>query len=78
MIKGIPRTERIWTEYRTSGQEIFYITSKENNRDTFFLYRIDGGAAVKLGKSKSPAELEKKIYQKGKRRLNQVLINNSE
>ena len=58
-ISGVPRSEQIWLE-RHAGENVYIITSKENNMDMFFLYRIDNGRAVKLGKSKSPPELERK------------------
>lgn len=60
-VNGIPRSERIWLE-RRSGQDVYFITSREN-ADTFFLYKMDGGKAVKLGKSKSPPELERKYIE---------------
>jgi hypothetical protein len=57
-INGIPKTERIWTHITTKSGENYYITSKADKRDFYFLYKMDGDTAVKLGKSRSPAELE--------------------
>ncbi len=59
MAYGIPSTERVWVTLRASNGEIFYITSKEA-RDFYFLYKEENGKAVKLGKAKSPFELEEK------------------
>lgn len=58
-IKGIPKTERIWVKRTTREGEIYYITSKAT-RDFYFLYKVEGDKAVKLGKSKSPTDLEEK------------------
>lgn len=58
----IPKTEVIWMTYLdSSGQAKFIVTSKENSRDYYFLYRVlDDDSVEKLGKSKFPDELRKK------------------
>lgn len=58
-VNGIPKTERIWVKRITEKGETYYITSKDT-RDYYFLYKMDGDKAVKLGKAKSPLELEQK------------------
>lgn len=58
-VNGIPKTERIWVKRITEKGETYYITSKDI-RDYYFLYKMDGDKAVKLGKAKSPLELEQK------------------
>lgn len=58
-VNGIPKTERIWVKRITEKGETYYITSKDT-RDYYFLYKMDGEKAVKLGKAKSPLELEQK------------------
>ena len=63
MINGIPRTERIWLTRLTESGETYYITSKESDRNMYFLYRVDGDKAVKIGKAKSPADLEEKYIE---------------
>lgn len=40
VIKGIPRTERIWVRRLTEKGEVFYTTSKDI-RDFYFLYKIE-------------------------------------
>lgn len=65
-INGIPKTERIWVKRTTLKGEVFYTTSKENDRSYYFLYKMEGDKAVKLGKSKSPVELERKYIDGGK------------
>jgi len=66
-VPGIPTTERIWTEYRTTNGEVYYLTTKRNVPGTFWLYRLDrqGDKAVKLGKGDSPVALEKKFIKSG-------------
>lgn len=58
-MKKIPDTERIWMERRTKTGDVYYTTTKGNDRSEYYLYKSDGINIVKLGKSKSPAELEK-------------------
>lgn len=58
-VNGIPKTERIWVKRITEKGETYYITSKDT-RDYYFLYKMEGDKAVKLGKAKSPLELEQK------------------
>ena len=63
MVNGIPMAERIWVKRTKSKGEVYYITSKEN-RDFYFLYKEENGKAVKIGKAKSPLELESKYIDK--------------
>lgn len=63
MVNGIPMTERIWVKRTKSKGEVYYITSKEN-RDFYFLYKEENGKVVKIGKAKSPLELENKYIDK--------------
>lgn len=58
-VNGISKTERIWVKRITEKGETYYITSKDT-RDYYFLYKMEGDKAVKLGKAKSPLELEQK------------------
>lgn len=60
-VTGIPKTERIWVTHKNLKGETFYITSKET-RDSYFLYRVENDRVVRLGKSKSPLELEQKYF----------------
>lgn len=58
-----PKNERVWVSYHTLDGELAYImTSKKDSRDWYFLYKISNGELKKLGKSKSPAELEEKHH----------------
>lgn len=65
-----PKGERVFTGYyNTAGELLFILTAKEA-RDYYFLYELKDGAFRKLGRSKSPPELEEKfgVSQKMKER----------
>lgn len=62
-VKGIPKTERIWVRYTTAQGEVYLTTSKESDRSMYYLYKMDGDKAVKLGKNKSPSELERQFIK---------------
>ena len=66
VINGIPKTEKVWEEIITQDGSVYYITSKENDRSYYSLYKIDNNNAVKLGKAKSPTDLENKYINKEK------------
>jgi len=56
-----PKGERVWVSYCRDGLQFFMLTSKINNRDFYFLYEIVDEAPKKLGKAKTPLELEEKF-----------------
>ena len=62
-IKGIPKTEKIWVKQTTRSGNIYYITSKEYDRSLYYLYKMDGDKAIKLGKAKSPLIFDKKYIE---------------
>lgn len=54
--------EIVWVEYYDKQKNLrFIMTSKENNRDFYFLYELVDGEFKKLGKACSPKELEDKF-----------------
>lgn len=56
-----PKGERVWVGcYNQSHELKFIITSKET-RDFYYLYELVDGEFRKLGRSKSPKELEEKF-----------------
>lgn len=58
-----PKGERGWVSYyNPSGELLFIMTSKENDRSWYFLYKIENGKMVKLGKAHTPPELEEKYH----------------
>lgn len=62
---GIPKTERIWLTKTTASGATYVITSKTNNRDWYFLYRIEDGKAVKITKNSNPNVLDSKCIERG-------------
>ena len=62
MIKGISKGERIWVTKTTKCGGVYYITSKEFDRNMYYLYQLDGDRAVKIGKSKSPKKLDEMCH----------------
>lgn len=61
---GIPKDEITWTFYIEKGVTKGVITSKES-RDMYFAYSLsEDGTYKKIGKGKSPTDLERKYYDK--------------
>lgn len=55
-----PKGERLWARYYDKTNTLrFFITSKEV-RDYYFLYEVSGDSAKKLGKARTPRDLEVK------------------
>lgn len=58
-----PKGERVWMSYWSRENELlFLLTSKENNRDWYYLYENVDGTLKKLGKARTPPELEEKYH----------------
>ena len=54
--------ERVWVGLYDKSHELkFIITGKEISREFYFLYELVDGEFRKLGKSRSPKELEEKF-----------------
>lgn len=52
----------MWVRYVDRHQNtLFILTSKETSRDFYFLYELVGDTFKKLGKARSPTELEEKF-----------------
>ena len=64
MVNGIPKIEKVWVKRTTEDGSVYYTTSKVNDRSYYYLYKLIDGKAVKLGKSKSPTELDEKYIEK--------------
>lgn len=58
-----PKGEVRWVGYYNKSGDLLYImTSKEKDREFYFLYEAqEDGTFKKLGKSRNPTELEKKF-----------------
>ena len=62
-IAGIPKTETIWVAYTSEKGEVYHITAKTNNRAYYYLYKMVDGKAQKLGRARTPTELEEKFLK---------------
>lgn len=62
-----PKGERVWVGYYSKDHALMFIlTSKGLSRDYYYLYEMAGGSFKKLGRARSPKELEVKfdVYKK--------------
>ena len=56
-----PKGEHVWVGYYTKDRNLLFIMTSKESRDFYYLYeRIDGNFK-KLGRAKSPQELEEKF-----------------
>lgn len=56
-----PMGERVWVGiYNKDHELMFIITSKGFSRDYYFLYKLVDSSFKKLGRARSPKELEEK------------------
>jgi hypothetical protein len=62
-IPGIPKTETIEITFRTTQGDVYYTTTKTQNRKYYYLYKLVDGVAQKLGKANNPVELEEKFIK---------------
>lgn len=62
-----PKNETVWVSYQKSdGTPVAILTSKQT-RDFYFIYEVlQDGSLVKLGKARSPTELEEKFNIKSR------------
>lgn len=60
----VPKNHKVWVTIC----ETYIITTKENDRSKYFLYKIDNNKLEKIGENRNPLELEKKYikFRKGK------------
>jgi len=56
-----PKGECVWAGYYTQQHELMFIITSKESRDFYFLYELVDGKFKKLGKSRSPKELEEKF-----------------
>lgn len=56
-----PKGERVWVGYYSQTYEPKFIITSKENRDFYFLYELVDGEFHKLGRSRSPKELEEKF-----------------
>ena len=57
-----PKNETVWVSYQNSKGEPVCILTSKSTRDFYFLYEVlPTGELNKLGKARSPTELEAKF-----------------
>lgn len=56
-----PKGEQVWVSYYNSFHELLFIITSKQNRDYYYIYEFDGETFHKLGKAKSPIDLEEKF-----------------
>lgn len=56
----LPKNETLWMTRVTENGEVFFITSKEDDRRMYFLYKVDALRPARIGKARTPAELEER------------------
>lgn len=65
-----PKGERVWVAYYGNKHELCFIMTSKENREYYFLYELNDGAFRKLGKSRSPKELEDRFNVQARMRYN--------
>lgn len=60
-VNDLSKWRKVWTSYYNSSHELLFIVTSKPTRDFYFLYELVDGAFKKLGKAKSPLELEEKF-----------------
>ena len=60
--KGIPKNEQVWVSLRPQDGSVWYITSKVDDRSTYYLYKETDGKSEKVAKSRNPMDLEDRVW----------------
>lgn len=60
---GIPSSEKIWSKTVLLSGQIFFITSKQNDRSVYYLYELRNGKAVRIDKDSNPRIMEERIIK---------------
>ena len=56
-----PKGERVWVGYYTKDHNLLFIMTSKESRDFYYLYELVDGSFKKLGREKSPQELEERF-----------------
>ena len=62
-MEGIPKGERVWVTITAKSGDVYLITAKENNRETYYLYKVKNNKVEKIAKNPNPLELEAKYIE---------------
>ena len=58
---AISKSELVWTEYRDRTGTPVYLVTSNPSRSAYYLYDISKSEPARLGKGKTPTELESKF-----------------
>lgn len=56
-----PKNELVWFHYYNKNHIFMFLSTSNQSRDWYYLYEFVDGKLNKLGKGKSPTELENKF-----------------
>lgn len=56
------RGETVWTGYYNRKRELLFVVTSKPARDYYYLYGVENGELKKLGRAKTPTELETKYH----------------
>lgn len=56
-----PKNELIWFHYFNSNHVFMFLSTSSQSRDWYYLYEFKDGRLIKLGKGRSPIELEERF-----------------
>ena len=59
-----PKGEIVWTGYYNRSDELLFIVTSKETREFYYLYELVDGEFKKLGKAKTPSELEQRFRVK--------------
>lgn len=63
-----PKGEEVWVFGYDAGRLLYFVTTKQNTRSPFYIYKVDGDSYQKLGSGKSPTLLEDKYFWNERRK----------
>jgi hypothetical protein len=55
----IPKGDKVWVTYcRLNSEDKYFVTTKNGNKDIYYLYKGENGQVKKIDKSGNPNEFE--------------------
>lgn len=57
----LPKGEILWVSYHNRKGDVMFILTSKQVRDYYYLYEITDAGLKKLGRERSPSELEEKF-----------------
>lgn len=56
----IPKGEILWVRHCDKHGAVTHVITSNQSRDVYYMYTVSDGKMTKLGRAKTPIELEKK------------------